>query len=135
MLSLLNEILYNPTLSTREKGLLPGLSRFTPSADIIETPEEIQVYVDLPGFKENDIHVSVENQILTVKAESSKGTSESGSKYYLSERSCGSCTRSFRLSSYVDGDATTAHLENGVLTIKIPKRGEMKPKAIPVTTN
>jgi HSP20 family protein len=98
----------------------------TPNIDISENDEAIDITAELPGVKEEDIDISVTNDILVIK----------GEKYYhLIERSYGSYMRSIPLGFDVDETNVKATTKDGVLNISIPKPAEIKEKTkkIPVS--
>ena len=87
--------------------------------------EEDGVYVldaDLPGFAKEDIHLEINNEILTISAErSSEKSEEKDGKYLRQERSFGKYTRSFNVSE-IDTENIKAKYNNGVLTLTLPKK-------------
>jgi len=103
-----------------------------PAADVIEAADAISVRMDLPGHEAKDIHVKVENDVLTVRSERKSEKQEKGETSYRSERSYGLYARSFVLPATVDAQKAEARYENGVLSITLPKREDAKPKAIDV---
>jgi HSP20 family protein len=103
-----------------------------PAADVIETADAITMRMDLPGHQVKDIHVNVENDVLTVRAERKAETQEQDATSHRRERSYGLFTRSFVLPATVDAQRTEARYENGVLSITLPKREDAKPKAIDI---
>ena len=108
------------------------LSAWSPRADIIETKEEIQIKLDLPGMEEKDIQVTVENNILTISGERQHNYQEKDENYHRVECRYGSFSRSFTLSRTVDSEKIKASYKNGVLQLTLPKREESKPKRIDV---
>ncbi|MBM3633654.1 MAG: Hsp20/alpha crystallin family protein [Alphaproteobacteria bacterium] len=102
---------------TKEGGLLPNV-------DIIEHDKEIQIIADLPGLKEEDINIEINNGILTLRGEKKEEKEEKRSNYYLSERSSTSFNRTFQLPTAVDENNVNASLEDGVLKIILPKSTE-----------
>ena len=105
---------------------------FTPAVDIFEEKEEIVVKAELPGLQAKDVTVDVENNILTLKGERKfeKDTKHDG--YHRIERSYGTFTRAFALPQLVNSDKIQAEMKDGVLTVRIPKREEVKAKKIEI---
>jgi len=109
-----------------------------PRIDYSETPDEIRIHAEMPGLDEKDIGVSLEERVLTIEgrraAEREEEDAETGYRHVESFR--GSFRRSLRLPVEVDENAVTAAYRNGVLSVTLPKRPELKPEArtIPVTT-
>lgn len=99
------------------------------SVDIREEADRYLLEADLPGFRKEDIHLDIEGEYLTVKAErkSEREAGESEGKYLRNERLCGTFSRTFDLSD-VDADALHATYENGVLTLTMPKKRTSVPQ-------
>jgi HSP20 family protein len=108
---------------------------FAPAVDIEEKADHFLVSADLPGVSEKDIEVKVQDGVLLLsgKRESSKEQkTESG---FYRERSYGSFCRSITLGEGVDAAKIEAAYKNGVLTVKLPKKEEAKPRQIPVSAS
>lgn len=118
--------------------LMPSASQsrdsaeWMPAVDIYETKDSINIEVEAPGMKEEDIKINLENNTLTIYGERKFEKKEEGKNYYRMERSYGSFSRSFLLPDNVDVDAIKAKYKDGVLTITLPKKPESKPKEIPI---
>lgn len=106
--------------------------RWYPSVDIIEDKNEIRIKVEMPGLAPEDVHVDVENNVLTLKGEKKQEDKKEGENCYLKESSYGSFSRSFELPVYVKEDKIKAEFKNGLLNLHIPKVEEAKPKKIEV---
>jgi HSP20 family protein len=103
-------------------------------AEVVETDEEVRFDVELPGFRPEDIDVTMENSVLTIAGEK-KFEQEEGHKesdYRLFERRYGRFQRSFAVPPTVRGDKCEARYDNGVLTLRLPKTEEAKPRRIQV---
>jgi len=103
-----------------------------PDVDIVEDKDKVLVKIDLPGIEKDDIKVSVEENILTIKGERKDEKEEQDKSYHRVERVYGSFCRSFSLPSMVDAQSIKANYKNGVLSIDLPKAEEVKPKEIPI---
>jgi HSP20 family protein len=123
--SVLNRF-FNPEPAT---GLMPF------GVDIREDADHIYVEAELPGFKKDEINVTLENQQLTIQAERSTETKkeEAKAQMLLQERRYGRYVRSFTLPPTVDESQVDAKLMDGVLTITLNKRDEVKPRKITVS--
>jgi hypothetical protein len=97
-----------------------------------EDKEHLTITVDLPGVKPEDVKISVEGQVLTVRGEKRQVSEQTDERWHRYERSYGSFERSFTLPSTVDADRIQATAEHGVLTISLPKIEKAKPREIPV---
>jgi len=93
----------------------------SPSLDFMEKDGNYVIEVELPGARDNTIAVSIENGMLNIRAETSSHQEKDKSNYIRSERYSGKLQRSLSLPPDADADKMTTKLENGVLTITIPK--------------
>lgn len=100
--------------------------------DVISEGDDIVIKASLPGVKSDDVSVTVDDGVLTIKAESSSEANTEENGYLLRERRSGSFRRSLRLAGSVDADHAKSSYENGVLTIRLPKQEFKKAKAIEV---
>jgi len=107
-------------------------SYFAPAVDIAEQENEYVVKVELPGVAKEDVKISVESNILTIKGEKKQEKEEKNKNFHRVERSYGSFQRSFTLPSTVKNDKIDALFNSGILTITMPKSEEAKPKQIEV---
>ena len=114
------------------------LSGWVPPVDVVETTDHVQVAAELPGVKPDDVKITLENNVLTIRGEKSQENRTEGERVQRYERSYGLFERSFAVPSTVDAEHITANYENGVLTVTLPKAERAKPRAIEVkvgTTN
>src|ERR1700757_301897 len=109
-----------------------SITTWAPAVDIFETEHELVVKADLPDIKPEELDIRVENNILTIRGERKFEKQVNEDHYLRVERSYGSFSRSFSLSNTVNTEAIKADYQNGVLTLRIPKREEAKPKQIKV---
>ena len=109
-----------------------SLTSWAPAVDIHETENELVVRADLPGVDEKDLDVRIENNVLSIRGQRNLETSVSGDTYLRVERVHGSFSRSFSLSSTVKTEDVKADYSDGVLTVRVPKREESKPKQVKV---
>ena len=103
-----------------------------PSIDVVETKDGIKFQADLAGMKPEDIHLEVEDNVLTISGERRFEEKVEEDKYYRIERRYGSFSRSIALPQGVRTDSIQANYENGVLDVVVPKAEETKPKRIEV---
>ncbi len=98
--------------------------------DVKETEKDFILDVDLPGFKKEDVNLNLENGYLTISAKREHKVDNENRKenFVRRERSFGQFSRSFYVGD-VEQDEIEAHLENGILTIKLPKEEEKKAKS------
>jgi len=106
---------------------------WNPPMDLHEEKDTYIVKTDLPGLEKNDVSITMDADVLTLKGERKKEENTEERDVHRNERHYGSFQRSIRFASEVKADKITAKFKNGVLTIRLPKRTAVKPKEIPVT--
>jgi HSP20 family protein len=106
-----------------------------PSVDILEKDGNLILRVEVPGMSQKDIDLKLEGNVLTIKGEKKHSQEESNGNYRRIESSFGSFTRSFTLPETVDRDKIHADYKDGVLTITVPQKPEVKPREIPVSVH
>ena len=109
-----------------------GGQNFVPALDLSETAEGYLVEAALPGVKPEDVEITVENNVLTIKGETRQETDSKQRNFHRIERRFGSFQRTIGLPTTVKADAIKADLTNGVLLLEIPKAEEVKPRKISV---
>ena len=117
-------------LPERKRGLMEG--EWAPTMDIAETDENIVVTAELPGVKQDDVEITVVNDVITLKGEKKEEKEIKKENYHRIERSYGSFMRSANLPTGVQADKAKASYKDGVLTVTIPKVEEAKPKTIKI---
>ena len=115
------------TTTTRE-----GAEDWNIAIDVVQKADEIVVNASLPGVKPEDIDLTIEDNVLTLKAERQAEHREEDSRYLIQERSYGRYYRALRLPDTVDVNKVKSNFDGGVLTISLPKAEEKKPKQIKV---
>ena len=106
-----------------------------PPVDIYETDQhEVVIKAELPDMKREDINLTFENNVLTLRGERKFEHEAKRDNFHRVERSYGSFSRSFTLPNTVDTSKISASYKDGVLTIRLPQREEAKPKQISVST-
>ncbi len=104
----------------------------TPDVDVVDTKDAVKVKVELPGVKKEDVHISLKDDVLTIRGEKKEEKEEKGENRYLMERSYGTFSRSFTLPSRVVADRVEASYKDGVLVIILPKAEEDKSREVQV---
>jgi HSP20 family protein len=99
--------------------------------DVYQTKDELVVKAAVPGVEPKDLDISITGDTLTIRGES-KADQMEGAEYLLQERHYGSFSRTLTLPVALDSKKADASFENGVVTIRIPKAEEARPKAIKV---
>ncbi|MEX2465277.1 MAG: Hsp20/alpha crystallin family protein [Gemmatimonadota bacterium] len=112
-----------------------GPGNWAPSVNVAETKESLVLTAELPGMREEDVSIELENNILTISGEKmeERAEGEDERRYHVWERSYGSFRRSFTLPRTVKADEITARFDNGVLTIDLPKAAEAKGRKIEIS--
>jgi HSP20 family protein len=117
----------------RTLGRLPTtVEQWDIPIDVKKIGDEIVVKASLPGVKPEEIQVTVEDNVLELKAESASETESEQSGYLVRERAYGAFYRALRLPESVDTENIKSAYENGVLTVTLPKAEEKKRKQIKV---
>lgn len=114
-----------------EEGFTSGA--WSPKVDIFENKENLVIEAELPGMKREDVDVSIENNILTLRGERKFEKNDDGDNYHRVERSYGSFTRSFTLPQTVTAEGAIADFKNGILRVQLLKREETKARKIEIT--
>lgn len=104
-----------------------------PAVDILEKEGNLILRAELPGVNEKDIDIKLEGNVLTLKGERKLESEEKKHNYHRVESFYGSFTRSFTLPDTVDVEKIKADYKNGILSISIPQKPEVRPREIPVS--
>ena len=113
-----------------EEGLPTWI--WNPPVDVYETTNSIVLKADVPDVNKEDVNISVEGNVLTLRGERKRETEVKEKDFYRTERRYGAFSRSFTLPGSVDADKIEADFSGGVLKVTLPKREESKPKQIKV---
>jgi HSP20 family protein len=105
---------------------------FVPAFDLYEDKDKLTVRAELPGLKKNQIHLNLQDDVLTVSGERKQEADVEKSDFVRRERAFGSFERSVTLPYPVNQSAISAKFEDGVLTITLPKAEEAKPRQIAI---
>lgn len=106
--------------------------RWIPPMDLVETQDDFVLKADLPGIREDDVGIELEKNVLTISGERRTEHEERHEGYYRVERATGSFSRSLSLPEGIDPEAVSASFENGVLTVRIPKPAQAKPRRVKI---
>ena len=99
----------------------PEIEAWAVPLDVVRSGEDTLIRASMPGVNPEDIHVSIEDNVLTIKGQTAEEHQEGDGAYLMRERRSGSFHRALRLPDSVDPDQVRPHYKNGVLTITIPK--------------
>jgi HSP20 family protein len=103
-----------------------------PAVDVRETQDALEIQAELPGIDAQDVQLSVENGVLTLKGSRNFEKATEGQTYHRVERAYGAFERSFTLPTNVNPEKIQAAFRSGVLHLTLPKREEAKPKSIAI---
>ena len=117
-----------------EQGSVITSAWFAPT-DVSEDAESIQISMELPGVEPDEVRLSLENNILTIRGEKRDRLEQKNERVHRFERTYGVFERTFVLPSTVDPDKIEARYENGVLFVSIPKAERAKPREIRVKSS
>jgi len=116
---------------------VPSDAVSTLPTEVLESDSEVRFMIEIPGMKPDDLELTVENSVLTVSGEKrwQKEEGKAEGDYHLLERRYGKFARSFTLPQPVDASRIDATYEQGVLTVRLPKTEEAKPRRIEVRSS
>lgn len=110
-------------------------SAWGPAVDISETADSYEVSAELPGLTKDDVKISYEGGVVSIRGEKKQEKEDKGKNYHRLERSYGAFERSFRLPTHIEVNKIEAKFKDGVLTLHLPKAEEARPKEIPIKIN
>jgi HSP20 family protein len=116
-----------------EQGNVITSSFFAPT-DVSEDANSLRINMELPGVSAEDVRLSLENNILTIRGEKKAQSEQNNERVHRFERTYGVFERTFALPNTVDAEKIEARYENGVLIVTIPKAERAKPREIRVST-
>jgi len=107
----------------------------TPPIDVHETAEELVVTASLPGIRAEDLEITMTGQTLTLRGEFKAEDEIKREQYLYRERRYGTFGRTVQLPVRVQGDRAEASFNEGILTLRLPKAEEVKPRQIRITAS
>ena len=108
-------------------------SNFSPRINLKDTPESFVLKAEVPGFDKEQIYLTITNELVTLKGERGEETESDNECFYCRESFSGSFERSVQLPQSVDSESAEAKLQNGILTVTLPKANPRKAVKINVT--
>jgi HSP20 family protein len=117
-----------------EQGNVITSTWFAPT-DVSEDQNSLRITMELPGVDPNDVRLSLENNVLTIRGDKKQQDEEANERVHRFERTYGMFERTFVLPNTVDPDKIEARYENGVLFVSIPKAERAKPREIRVNAS
>jgi len=119
------------SLTNRERE--EEFGAWVPPVDITEDKDKITLTAELPGFKEDQVNIQMEDGVLTIRGERKFEEETNGRNFHRVERSYGQFVRSFTLPNNVDRENIHATFRNGLLEVDMPKREDARPRQIKIT--
>ena len=117
-------------LENKEEATIPA-RMFVPAADIYEAENDLTVILEMPGVEKKNVDVRVEDGVLNVEGRRDLAKYR-GLQPLYTEYNIGHYARSFRLSTKIDQNKITAEMKDGVLSLKLPKIEEAKPRTVQI---
>jgi HSP20 family protein len=108
--------------------------RWAPAMDLTEAEDHYVLKADLPGVRDEDVSIEVENGLLTMAGERKAEHERSERGFYRIERAFGRFQRQLTMPEGIDPDAVSAEFDRGVLSVRIPKPAQVKPRRISIGT-
>lgn len=106
----------------RHSAAAQSVPEWSPSVDISETDQEFLIRATVPAVKKDDVQITVDDGMLTLKGERRQQEEDKSEKFHKVESFYGSFARSFALPGSVDENAIRAESKDGILTIHVPKK-------------
>ncbi len=125
--------LFDDVLRTSSDDEAPATLMWTPRVDISETEDRYVLKMDLPGLSKEGVAVKLQGNTLTVSGERREEREKDVGSVHRMERTYGRFYRAFTLPQASDPQKIEARMEDGVLTVEVPKREDLKPRKIEVS--
>jgi HSP20 family protein len=119
--------LFNTLFDTGE-----AQQRWTPAMDLVEAEDHFLLKADLPGLREDDVNIEISDNTLVISGERKAEHEAHERGWYRVERAFGRFNRSLTLPDGIDADAVSAEVDHGVLTVRIPKPEQRKPRRVEI---
>ena len=128
--SVLDEAFNSWPFQSEQNGTLT--SAWLPACDVFEDKDAVKIVAEVPGVTPEDVKISLENNVLTIRGEKKQQAEESSERVHRYERTYGAFERAFSLPASVDAERIAATYAHGILTVTIPKAERARPREIPV---
>lgn len=111
---------------------LGTIETMSPAVELYEEGDNLVLKAELPGLNKDEIEITMDDSVLTIKGEKKEETEKKGKEYYRMERVYGKFFRTIELPETIDSEKIKGTYKNGVLEVTLPKKEEAKPKEIKV---
>ena len=128
----IEEDIARPVLRTILERIPEEMKELSPAVDVFEKGENIVVKVELPGVRQEDIDISVVDDVLTIKGEKKEEPGVKDADYYRTELNYGNFFRTINLPATVDTQSIDAVYDDGIVRIALPIAHGSKPKKVPI---
>ena len=123
---------WDPFLRTDWPARSVQPSTFAPTFNVVERENSYFITADVPGVREEDIDVTVQDSYLVISGSRNAEERKEGDNFYVYERRYGNFSRAFALPENADAESVEAHMKAGVLEVRVAKRETAKPRKIPL---
>ncbi|HWH09974.1 MAG TPA: Hsp20/alpha crystallin family protein [Solirubrobacteraceae bacterium] len=124
--------LFGSFLESPSAGSSTATRQWIPAMDLVERDEQFVLRADLPGVREADVTIEVEDNVLTIAGERRSEHEENREGYHRIERATGAFRRSLTLPDGVDASSIGAKFDGGVLEVTIPKPKQRRPERVQI---
>ncbi|HWM86042.1 MAG TPA: Hsp20/alpha crystallin family protein [Kofleriaceae bacterium] len=114
------------------QGTTSGGASFMPAFNVVEKPDGYYITADLPGVREEDLDVTVQDNHLIISGSRRSEERKEGENYFVYERRYGNFSRAFSLPETANPESVEAELKSGVLEVKVAKRESARPRRVPL---
>lgn len=123
---------WDPFLRTDWPARTAQPSAFAPTFNVVEREDNYFITADVPGVREEDIDVTVQDSYLVISGSRNAEERKEGDNFYVYERRYGNFSRAFALPENANAESVEAHMKDGVLEVRVAKRETAKPRKIPL---
>ncbi len=124
--------LFNDAFKEIGFGRDSEMAAVAPDVDIYEKDDKLFAEIEIPGIDKKNIDISIEDHVLSIKGEKKSEREDKGRNYHVVERRYGQFHRAFRIPEYIKAEEIKAKFDNGILTVEMPKKEEVKKSSIKV---
>jgi HSP20 family protein len=114
------------------RGAAVQQAAFVPTFNVVERQDAFYISADVPGVREDDIDVTVQDNHLVISGSRNAEERKEGDNYYIYERRHGNFSRAFSLPDNADAESVEADMKNGVLEVRVAKRESARPRKVPL---